>query len=375
VVLAENAVAGANPDQRSERKTKVATREIFKQVEFANDVEDNIKNFIVIFTSILYEALPFIVLGAVIAGFLEELVPQKLVAKIIPRSRLLAIAIGGLLGILFPMCECGIIPVMRRLLRKGVPLSCCVCYMLAGPIINVVVMLSTWVAFSGMESATDPSGRSTYQIGGLGMMSLRMGLGFLVAFGTSLIVEWQYRKHGNKLLAPLALPDSKQLSLENGDDEAASVPRPLLQRVTNISETALHDFVDITMYLILGALLAALSRQLIPHERVEDWSREMPVLSIAVMMGLAIVLCLCSEADAFVAASFISLRPASKLAFLVLGPMLDFKLYMMYTRVFRPRLIWTIIVSVIIQVFIYSLLTHYIWETYGPSLIARSLGQ
>jgi uncharacterized membrane protein YraQ (UPF0718 family) len=86
-------------------------------------------------------------------------------------------------------------------------------------------------------------------------------------------------------------------------------------------------------------------------------------------------LCLCSEADAFVAASFISLRPASKLAFLVLGPMLDFKLYMMYTRVFRPRLIWTIIISVIIQVFIYSVLTHFIWETYGSSWDSGSLSQ
>jgi uncharacterized membrane protein YraQ (UPF0718 family) len=96
------------------------------------------------------------------------------------------------------------------------------------------------------------------------------------------------------------------------------------------------------------------------------------------MMGLAIVLCLCSEADAFVAASFISVRPAAKLAFLVLGPMLDFKLYMMYTRVFRPRLIWTIILSVVVQVLIYSLIAHYVWEThvaepYGPSTAASTL--
>ena len=332
-------------------------------------VED-VKNFIIIFTSILYEAMPFIVLGAVIAGLLEEFVPQKLVTRIIPRSHILAIGIGGFLGLLFPMCECGIIPVMRRLLRKGVPLSCCVCYMLAGPIINVVVMLSTKVASTGMETAVDAYGKPTYQIGGWGMMSLRMGLGYLVAFGTSLIVEWQYRKHGNKLLAPMAIPDPKRIEVENGDDEENEVPRPLMTRLSNASETALHDFVDITVFLILGALLAALSRLLFPHDVIENWSRTMPVASIAVMMGLAIVLCLCSEADAFVAASFVSLRPASKLAFLVLGPMLDFKLYMMYTRVFRPRLIWTIIISVIIQVFIYSVITHFIWETYGPSWVS-----
>src|SRR5438270_10159364 len=100
------------------------------------------------FTSIIYEALPFIVLGVVIAGLLEEFVPQQAIAKIIPRNRVLAIGLGGLLGIVFPMCECGIIVVMKRLLRKGLPLSVCVCYMLSGPIINVVVISSTYVAFT-----------------------------------------------------------------------------------------------------------------------------------------------------------------------------------------------------------------------------------
>src|SRR5262249_34877968 len=151
-------------------------------------------------------------------------------AKIIPRNRFLAIAMGGLLGLPFPMCECGIIPIMRRLLRKGVPLSCCVCYMLAGPIINVVVALSTYMAFYNVEqaSAVSPAGQpvnvstgaagqltvettesqfqSIRQLGGWQMMALRMILGYLVAFGTSVVVEFQYRKHGNKLLAPLAMP-------------------------------------------------------------------------------------------------------------------------------------------------------------------------
>jgi uncharacterized membrane protein YraQ (UPF0718 family) len=90
------------------------------------------------------------------------------------------------------------------------------------------------------------------------------------------------------------------------------------------------------------------------------------------MMGMAIFLCLCSEADAFVAASFTKLVPAAKVAFLVLGPMMDFKLYFMYTRVFKRRLIWTIITSVIVQVFVYSLILHLIWETYGPGFMGVS---
>ncbi len=326
-------------------------------------MENNVRDFVVIFLSIIYEALPFIVLGAVIAGFLEELVPQELLTRFIPRNRPLAIAMSCTLGLLFPMCECGIIPVMRRLLRKGLPLSCCVAYMLAGPIINIVVMLATYVAFSGMESIVTSTGRSAHQMGGAWMMSMRMGLGFLVAFGTGLIVEWQYRKHGIKLLSPLAQPDVKRTVMNDDNGNGNQVRLSPFQRLNNIAETALHDFVDITAFLVLGALLAALTRQLLSHDDVEQLSRNFPVFAILIMMGLAIVLCLCSEADAFVAASFTTMQPAAKLAFLVLGPMLDFKLYMMYTRVFSTRLIWTIISCVVVQVFLYAVLTHYAWES------------
>jgi uncharacterized membrane protein YraQ (UPF0718 family) len=142
-----------------------------------------------------------------------------------------------------------------------------------------------------------------------------------------------------------------------------------VQRLSNISETALHDFVDITVFLILGALLAAFTRQRLTHGDIEALSDTYPVLAIVMMMGLAVVLCLCSEADAFVAASFTTMQPAAKLAFLVLGPMLDFKLYMMFTRVYRPRLIWTIIPSTVLQVLIYCLIVKYLWQWFGPATV------
>jgi len=326
-----------------------------------------VKDFVLTFTSIFYEALPFIILGAVIAGILEEMLPQRLITRFLPRSRTLAIVIGAVLGLVFPMCECGIIPVMRRLIRKGLPLSCCVAYLLAGPIINVVVMLSTFVAFSGMENAVEPGGGPAYQMGGWWMMSLRVGLGFLVAVGTAHIVEWQDRKQGSKLLMPLAGPT--KLDAKEGVNEPEE-KRSAWQRLSNITDTALHDFIDITVFLILGALLAAFTRQVVTQEMIADLSRNHAILSIVLMMLLAVLLCLCSEADAFVAASFITLRPAAKLAFLVLGPMLDLKLYMMYTRVFRPRLIYTIFLSVIVQVFIYSYVTHLLWEHYAPQFMS-----
>ena len=326
------------------------------------------------FVSIVWEALPFIVLGVILAGLLEEFVPQQVIAKVIPKNRILAIAIGGFLGVVFPMCECGIIPVMRRLLRKGVPLSLCVTYVLAGPVINVVVLTSTYVAFD-----YTPTKEEGHVFGGpANVMLLRAGFAYLVAFNVGLLVEWLSRKPGIELLSPLvtrglkkddgvgqSAPVAPDLNQNNNNDdvEEQRVKRTPMERLNNITGTALNDFVDIMAFLILGAILASIGRNMLKGTDFSETVRDNPPLAILIMMGLAILFCLCSEADAFVAAAFPAVfPPASKMAFLVLGPMMDLKLYMMYTRVFRPRLIWTIIAAVVIQVFVYMLLLHYFWE-------------
>jgi uncharacterized membrane protein YraQ (UPF0718 family) len=311
------------------------------------------ENLILIFTSIIYEALPFIVLGVVIAGLLEEFVPQQALARIIPRSRPLAIALGGVLGIVFPMCECGIIVVMKRLLRKGLPLSVCVSYVLAGPVINVVVMLSTYVAFN-------PPLPKDYIFGGpLNVVLLRCGLAYVVAFVTALVVEWQEKRIGTfALLHPSV---TKGLKTATGDEEIERGSRTWGQSINNITQTALNDFIDIMAFLVLGAALAAAGRYTLQETQMQYLIQENIAIAILLMMAIAVLFCLCSEADAFVAANFPTYwPPASKLAFLVLGPMLDIKLYIMYTRVFRPRLIFTIIGSVVAQVFLYTLIVHYL---------------
>ncbi|HEY1380139.1 MAG TPA: permease, partial [Gemmataceae bacterium] len=286
--------------------------------------EQLVKDFILFFTSILYEAMPFIILGAVIAGILEELVPQQLIARVIPKNRKLAIALSALLGLIFPMCECGIVPVMRRLLRKGLPLGCCAAYLLAGPIINPIVIISTAVAFQHGDATTWRDGRGPI------MVVFRVVGGYIVAVITALIVERQFRKHGYDLLTPLARPDNTPLPRSKPDEpvpEATESESPAeaheeerehtherptaWKRLSNISETALHDFVDITVFLILGALLAAGTRMVVTPRDIGQWSDNSPLLAILVMMALAIILCLCSEADAFVAASFTTMHPAA----------------------------------------------------------------
>jgi len=275
------------------------------------------------------------------------------------------------------MCECGIVPVMRRLLRKGLPLSTCIAYMLAGPIINVVVILSTYVAFHPHSGVFPDNSVPKYFGAGDIIIALRIGLGFIVAVGTALIIDRMARKTGTAaLLTPTALPppapSAKSLPLagESDEDEKSAPKKSWVQRIGAITETALHDFIDISVFLSLGAVLASLSRYAMLEYKIDiaQVSGSYPAIAILIMMALAILMCLCSEADAFVAASFTTMHPSAKVAFLVLGPMFDFKLLMMFTRVFKPRLIRVIIPALIIQVFIYSMIVHYVWGWFSLPL-------
>ncbi len=313
----------------------------------------DIQNFVINFTAIVWEALPFIVLGAVIAGFLEELLPQEAIGKILPKHFVPAVIIGGMLGLIFPMCECGIVVVMRRLLRKGLPLSCCVSYMLAGPIVNVIVIMSTWVAFAPHKVGLEQTSL------GMPMVLLRCGMGFLVACVTGMIVHWVQSRSKTSLTTVTVPPPTPTISLD-----MAPAPKPSLWlRINNITSTALHDFMDIMVFLIIGSALAAVIKTnptWITH--VESLSRDNPFLAIPVMMLLAVLLCLCSEADAFLAASFVGMSVSAKMAFLVLGPMLDLKLLLMYTRVFRKKLILTIVACTVVQVGLYSTILHFVYN-------------
>ena len=327
---------------------------------------DQIRDFLLTFSSILWEAMPFIVLGAVVAGILEELLPQQWITKFMPTNPLASAAVGGVLGLIFPMCECGIVVVMRRLLKKGLPLSCCIAYMLAGPILNVVVLLSTYYAFK------------THEVDGLrigyDMVILRGLLGFLIATTTGLIVYFLSKKTGVRaLVTASAMPPAISMLPMAEDEKAPEKPKSLLKRLSNISSTALHDFMDITVFLILGAILAAVAKMYLQADIIEKISQEQPFIAIPLMMGIAVLMCLCSEADAFVAASFTKMHVSAKLGFLVLGPMLDLKLLLMFTRVFRLRLIVTIASCVIVQVFLYCMVVHYVYKPMTGHLLSPTV--
>ncbi len=308
-----------------------------------------VDRFLVTFPSIVFEALPFVILGAIISGVLEELLPQQMFARMIPKQKSLAIAGSALLGLIFPMCECGIVPVMRRLLGKGLPIGCAVAYMLAAPVINPVVIGSTWAAFSGRDRV---DGLTSAE-----MVGLRVGLSFITAFMIGMIISRVAAQRGINSLVKEPVSTTPLPMSEDGTTPS----RPWSQRLANIANVALHDFIDITCFLILGAILASAMQTFEIVER-SALLLQNPVGAAVTMMAIAAALCLCSEADAFVAANMVKVPLAGKVSFLVLGPMFDLKLLFMYTRVFKARLIVTVVVLLWTIIFTLSVATHYLEE-------------
>ena len=135
----------------------------------------NLQDFSISFLSILFEGVPFMFIGTLLSGFIDAFVPSETIEKVLPRNQIAAIALSGVLGVVFPMCECGVVPVIRRLIRKGLPVSCALTYLLAAPIVNPIVALSTFAAFRGQHPGM--------------VTSMRLLMGFGVACVCGMIVQ------------------------------------------------------------------------------------------------------------------------------------------------------------------------------------------
>ncbi|MBT2575665.1 permease [Bacillus sp. ISL-51] len=278
-----------------------------------------------IFISILIEAIPFILIGVILSGIIQMFVSEEMIAGIMPKNRFLAVLFGALAGILFPACECGIIPITRRLLLKGVPLHAGVAFMLTAPIINPIVLFSTYIAFGNRWS----------------VVLYRGGLALAVSVIIGIILSYQFKD--NQLLQP---------------DEPGHHHHhhTLLQKLGGTLRHAIDEFFSVGKYLIIGAFIAAAMQTYVKTSTLLAIGQN-DVSSSLVMMGLAFVLSLCSEVDAFIASSFSStFSLGSLIAFLVFGAMVDIKNLLMMLAAFKKRFVFLLITYIVVIVLAGSLL-------------------
>jgi uncharacterized membrane protein YraQ (UPF0718 family) len=271
----------------------------------------SLPDFAYSFLSILLEGVPFILVGTLLSGLIDQFLPSRTMTAFVPKNPLLAVLAGGALGIVFPMCECGIVPVIRRLMDKGLPVSTAVAYMLAAPIVNPITALSTYAAFRGQGAAE--------------FTVLRLGLGFFIAVVAGCAV--------------LNLPASAVLKkILQGSSHEHSPGNSLFNRLQAALEAGVRDFLDVMVFFILGVAVASLFGTAVNQEILLPLALD-DRLAVPAMMSLAAILALCSSSDAFVAATFVAFPAVAKLAFLVFGPMMDLKLIFLYSAVFQKRFV------------------------------------
>lgn len=294
------------------------------------------------FVALILEAMPFMILGALTGGIIEVFVPQEMLNKVLAGRKYKAVFLAGGLGFLFPVCECAIVPVVRRLLGKGVPFPAAIAFLLGGPIVNLIVASSTAVAYRFYWP----------------FVVARLAFGYLIAVGVGLIIG-KFFNHQNGLRQGTPLTNSLCNCCGHGHEHTHNTSS-LSSKLSSALGHAYDDFFEVGKYLVIGGFIAGFMRTVVSIETFQQLMGS-PWLSILLMMSLAVMLNLCSEADAFIAASFRGVLPGSaQMAFMVLGPMLDIKLILMYLSVFSKRVILALSLTTFAAVTISMLFLEYI---------------
>ena len=286
------------------------------------------------FLGIFIEAAPFLLLGAFISGLLEAFIQRDDLTRLIPRRTLPATVVGALLGFVFPVCECGVVPVVRRLFRKGLPLSVGIALLLAAPVMNPVVFASTFIAF--------------------GWGPLLWGR-FIITFIVAVTVGLVFAR---------AKPAETLLHYGGTEEISLQTRRPKWYAGLNhAARVAIDDFFDMGRFLVVGSLLAA-ALQTFADSRILLEIGQAPVRSVFAMQLLGYALSVCSTVDAFLALSFAgSFSTGALLAFLTYGPMIDIKSTLMFSGVFRRPVV---VVLIVLPLLLTALIT--IWMNLNLAL-------
>lgn len=344
-------------------------------------------SFTTYFIAIVLEAVPYILIGSLLAGLIELFLPASILPRLTKRLGLLGIPATAVVAPIFPACECGVLAVARGLMRKGLPLPHTVTYLLAGPIMNPTVLFTTWLAF---QDARYPILRA------LGALFVAVIVGLLIwrvdprrillpRVSESLAKgdghdhghdHHSHDHHGHDHQHTAACDDGchdhpaptvnlgaalKQPGVAVATVVPAKPRRSLSQTLGQLSSHVIDHFLEMAAFFLMGVFIAAAMKTFYPTEDLTLVAASVLLAPLAMML-MAFILSLCAEADAFVAASFTEFSRVTApmvspalIAFLVFGPMFDIKLLLMYRVVFRTGFILAIAAAMVALVLVYVL--------------------
>lgn len=309
---------------------------IFSLLTFVANNFTRFGTFNTIFIGILIQAFPFMLVGVFVSGFMNIFISKEMIVKIFPKKYGLGFLTAMFAGIFLPVCECAIVPVTSRLVKKGVSLPVAITFMLSAPIINPIVILSTLYAFPEMRM----------------IAFYRVFFGLSIAFVVGMIL--------------LIFPESKSALLEkkqenhcdcksccsSNDSIEPSQKETLSQKIKLTFSHVGHEFFDVGKFFIIGAFLTSVIQTFVPREIFSAVSGNI-ALSLGFMMLLAFLFSVCSTSDAFIARSFwYRFPPSSVMGFMVFGPMMDIKDILMLLASFKKGFVIKLAVIITIVSFV-----------------------
>ena len=338
-------------------------------------------NAFTLFLSLLVEAIPFLLLGVLLSSFLLLVVDERnLIAKL-PQNPILGALVGSCVGFLFPVCECGNVPVARRLLLKGVSPAVAIAFLLAAPTINPVVIWATWVAFGDRPQivilrvvfsliiATFVGIIFSVQKDARGLLhpTLERRLKFNLQYNNS---ESNFSgkeevplllQSGTFLLNKTGQPQIMDQSLTMAPIKKTSKKLISSRKMRLFLENVNQEFQELGGMLILGSAIAAIIQVFVPREVVFSLGQD-SITSILAMMFLAAIVSICSTVDSFFALSFAgTFTSSSLLAFLVFGPTIDIKAIGLMLSIFKPKVIIYLFVIVAQLTFLMTFIYDYLF--------------
>ncbi|MBE9033964.1 permease [aff. Roholtiella sp. LEGE 12411] len=328
---------------------------------------NQLNNGFTLFLSLLVEAMPFLLLGVLFSSLLLFFVDERKLVEKMPKNPLLGALFGSMIGIFFPVCECGNVPVARRLLMQGVPTPVAIGFLLAAPTINPIVIWSTWTAFRDQPEIV------VLRV----VFSLLIAtiIGFIFSFQKDLSPIVQPAIARYLKFNPPSKPEPKHRKgryqveheatapslLQSGTyfiGEKAGIPtridndfiqtnaspyspsKPLADKLRLLVDNSIQELRELGAVMVIGSAIAAAIQVLAPRELILSLGAG-PISSIVAMLILAAVVSICSTVDSFFALSFAStFSSGSLLAFLVFGPMIDIKSVGLMLSIFKPRAIF-----------------------------------
>ncbi|AYD39542.1 permease [Clostridium fermenticellae] len=309
-----------------------------------------IQGFSTIFLSIILEAFPFIMVGTILSSMIQIFVSEETLTKIIPQNKFLGSLGAALTGLIFPICDCAIVPVARRLIKKGLPLHIGITFMLSVPILNPVVLASTYYAFSN----------------NIYIVIIRGLLGIIGAMIIGNIIGSIYNKDTifkNKIDMNLQHHHKHMGECQCGCGHShhnLGKKHNLRSIIVEIIDHTTIELHDVGKFIIIGSFLSALMQTVIPRKYILLVGHD-KIYSILVMIGLAFLLAVCSETDAFIARTFVGqFTTGSIIAFLIFGPMIDIKNTLMLSTTFKTTFIIKLIFAIFTVCFTIGVLVNYL---------------